>query len=165
MIGAKIIKPLTHPSIIPSGIRSFALARPIYPSKPGRYPQEWSAFDIRWNQATPTEQAKIRAELDELQKQDWRTLSKEQIAAIYTSCYGEPESPSEAKKESIKVWLGTIVFTGLGVAMYYGAKMFAQPDAPEDRDPERLAAQQAYKDRYNFDNPFDLKASNANKSN
>lgn len=45
-------------------------------SKP---PPEWTAFDAMWNDASVQKQESVRAELAELEKLDWHTLSLEQM--------------------------------------------------------------------------------------
>ncbi|KAF9457564.1 COX4, subunit IV of cytochrome c oxidase [Collybia nuda] len=89
-----------------------------------------SNVEAQWAKLTSEEKLTVHEQLEEIQKKDWKELSIDEKKAAYYVAFGPhgPRAPSSQPGDGLKIFLGTMALTGVGLAVFLGIRSIAPPN-------------------------------------
>ncbi|KAI5900661.1 COX4-domain-containing protein [Schizophyllum commune H4-8] len=91
-----------------------------------------SNIEAQWEKMPEEDKVAVHAQLAELQKRDWKTLSVDEQKAAYYVAFGPhgPRKPVFAPGDTLKIFLASSAAVGAGVLIFLGVRSMA-PEAPK----------------------------------
>lgn len=91
-----------------------------------------SNIEAQWEKMPEQDKVAVHAQLAELQKKDWKTLSIDEQKAAYYIAFGPhgPRKPVFAPGDPLKIFLASTAAVGAGCVLFMGIRMLA-PEPPK----------------------------------
>jgi cytochrome c oxidase subunit 4 len=88
-----------------------------------------SNVEAQWERLSKDEQVAVHAQLETLQKKDWKALSLDEKKAAYYVAFGPhgPRAPLSPPGENFKIFLATMGLVGVASLLFLGFRALAPP--------------------------------------